>query len=88
MTKFEEIIIQEAKEDIIEEKCGSCKMFKSARTFEKNLKDTKDGINQIQIRLNDTQGYNGCEKSKQIFIDTNKGFHNKKILEEKEENKK
>ena len=38
MTKLLEITIQDAKEDIIEEKCGSCKMFKSARTFEKNLK--------------------------------------------------
>jgi hypothetical protein len=67
VTKFEEIIIQETKEDIIEERCESCDMFQSARTLENINIDTKKRVIPVQIKLNDTQAAKKYEKSKQIF---------------------
>ena len=73
VTKIEEIMIQETKEDIIEEKCESCTKFQSAET-----QDTKDRIVPIQIMLNNTQDEKEYEVSKKISID-------KEHFEEKEE---
>ena len=80
VTKIEEIMIQETKEDIIEEKCESCKIVQSAET-----QDTKDRIVPIQIMLNNTQDEKEYEVSKKISIDKKKAFHIKEHFEEKEE---
>ena len=77
VTKFEEVIIQEIKEDIIEKKCESCKNFTSART----VRNINDRVIPIQIRLNDTQDDKEYEKSKHIIINQEKN------LEEKDQTK-
>ena len=41
MSKFKEIMIQETKEEILEKRCDSCKIFKSVRTLDKQIKILK-----------------------------------------------
>jgi hypothetical protein len=66
MSKFEEIIIQETKEEILEERC---KIFKYVRTLDNLNKDTEDRIIPIQIKLNNIQNEKGNDINRERVID-------------------
>ena len=78
VTKIEEIMIQETKEDIIEEKCESCQLVQSAET-----QDTKDRIVPIQIMLNNTQDEKEYEVSKKYLLIKRKVFISRNILKKR-----